>query len=212
MIVSCQACNTRYLVEPAAIGPNGRLVRCANCGHSWHQMPPADMPHQIDADLPPPTLSDLPRPRASRARWTRGAGLPSLIILLLLLALGGGYFFRDRVVDRWPQAAQLYELVGLPIHPGIALELDNISYARQESGSDVLLQIQGEIFNPTDAQLKLPQLKASLRDRDGKLLLDWTFAVQRTTIEPGEVISFSTEARNPPAEATKLGVDFVAQH
>src|SRR5262245_31690737 len=110
MIVSCQACNTRYLVEPAAIGPNGRLVRCANCGHSWHQMPPADMPHQIDADLPPPTLSDLPRPRASRARWTRGAGLPSLIILLLLLALGGGYFFRDRVVDRWPQAAQLYEL------------------------------------------------------------------------------------------------------
>jgi predicted Zn finger-like uncharacterized protein len=118
MIVSCSVCSTRYLLEPATLGPKGRRVRCAQCGHSWQQSPPADMPRQIDADQPPPGSVSLP-PIAPVARLSaRGIGLPLLLILMLVLALGGGYFFRDRVVARWPQASQLYELIGLPVMPG----------------------------------------------------------------------------------------------
>ncbi len=114
MIVSCQACSTRYLIEPEALGPKGRLVRCAKCGHSWQQTPPADMPHRIDTDAPPPGLVNLPQIKPAPRWWSRGIGLPLLIILLLLAGAGYGYFFRDRVVARWPQAAQLYDLIGLP--------------------------------------------------------------------------------------------------
>ena len=38
MILTCPSCGTQYSVKDGAIPPEGRRVRCAACGHSWHQM------------------------------------------------------------------------------------------------------------------------------------------------------------------------------
>jgi predicted Zn finger-like uncharacterized protein len=40
MIVTCPACATRFVVDPAALGPQGRMVRCARCAETWFQAPP----------------------------------------------------------------------------------------------------------------------------------------------------------------------------
>jgi predicted Zn finger-like uncharacterized protein len=37
MILTCPSCGTQYAVKDGAIPPEGRKVRCAACGHSWHQ-------------------------------------------------------------------------------------------------------------------------------------------------------------------------------
>ncbi len=39
MILTCPACETKYVVKDGAIPPGGRQVRCASCKHSWHQGP-----------------------------------------------------------------------------------------------------------------------------------------------------------------------------
>ncbi len=40
MIVTCPACQTRYLVDDTELGgETGRRVRCASCGNLWHYSP-----------------------------------------------------------------------------------------------------------------------------------------------------------------------------
>ncbi len=48
MILTCPACDTKYIVKDGAIPPAGRQVRCASCKHSWHQGPD-EVP--MDAEL-----------------------------------------------------------------------------------------------------------------------------------------------------------------
>ena len=37
MLISCNSCNSQYLVNSAELKPDGRNVQCANCGNQWFQ-------------------------------------------------------------------------------------------------------------------------------------------------------------------------------
>ncbi len=70
MIISCPACETRYVVPESAIGTDGRTVRCAKCKHSWFQDPaPLDLTQQVSGDVAdaPPEPVPAPTPTASPA-------------------------------------------------------------------------------------------------------------------------------------------------
>ena len=66
MILTCPACQTKYVVKDGAIPPAGRQVRCAACEHSWHQDPDDGVASPAPAaDVPPdvqPALAPTPSP------------------------------------------------------------------------------------------------------------------------------------------------------
>lgn len=62
MILTCPACQTRYVVPDSAIGGSGRQVRCASCKHSWHQEPATvAAPAAPSASPAPAVAAPLPR-------------------------------------------------------------------------------------------------------------------------------------------------------
>ena len=60
MILTCPECKSRYVVNPSALMPNGRTVRCAKCSHSWFEDKPDS---EIEIIKPPEeTPEDAPDP------------------------------------------------------------------------------------------------------------------------------------------------------
>ena len=37
MLISCNSCRAKYLVNSADLKPDGRTVQCVNCGNQWYQ-------------------------------------------------------------------------------------------------------------------------------------------------------------------------------
>ena len=81
MILTCPACDTKYVVKDDAIPPGGRQVRCASCKHSWHQDPEvsaAEPATAADIDFggpPPPSPEAFEEAVAEVPQAAEAAGL-----------------------------------------------------------------------------------------------------------------------------------------
>jgi predicted Zn finger-like uncharacterized protein len=113
MIVTCSSCATRYLVDPAQLGASGRMVRCAKCGHSWMQAPPADMPQPVETAPSASVSGNLPvpaRPRRRRFPVLPWLSLGILVAIAAVVVVQG----HDAIVAQWPYAERLYRAAGFP--------------------------------------------------------------------------------------------------
>ena len=73
MILTCPSCGTQYEVKDGAIPVGGRKVRCATCGHSWHQDPTDEEPEgEAVADMAPEVAD--PGEQAEAPESYAGAG------------------------------------------------------------------------------------------------------------------------------------------
>ncbi|HJR57334.1 MAG TPA: DUF3426 domain-containing protein [Rhizomicrobium sp.] len=73
MILTCPACTTRYTVDEAKFPASGRTVRCAKCGHSWHQPGPEPEPAPEPEIAPAAVLEPEPDVTPAAAEATQAA-------------------------------------------------------------------------------------------------------------------------------------------
>ncbi len=225
MIVRCPVCRTCYLVDEEALrGRSGRTVRCANCGHTWHQAASPEPPEDGDEaktdgriepalEVPPrpaTTLEVPPRRRAlpeTSRRRSRWGALRWLVVavLLALAALAGVMVARGAVVALWPPAARLYALAGFPAEPPrTGLKIENLAPSRTPDG----LLIEGDVANGGKTTQDLPRLRVALRDAAEKEVQFKIIDPPKPRLPPGAVAHFKTPFDHPDDAATGVVVTF----
>ncbi len=256
MILECPECSTRYLVPDAAIGAEGRTVRCASCRHSWFQTLPdtelelgADqaLPSpDVDAPVAPPepepvapvfpaaavpvTVDDreveagpaggrdnaigvpgaypLPVAVPSRRRRRPGRRWAMLAVLagLAMVAAVAGIL--------WTGAPGLASQLGLSFGPGespLRLRDNPIERRELENGSE-LFAVSGQVLNPSATPQRIPDIRAQLRDADGKLVYSWTITPERRTLAAGGAIDFNSAKLDVPATSRRLELSFAGEN
>lgn len=213
MILTCPACATRYLVDPADLGRGGRHVRCARCGHVWLQNAPSEAPERIDLTAPEPTppppaegpvhlpaVLSAPRERAVLAGW-------AAFVLALLLLLAGLYAFRHPITTAWPATARLYDALSLPVNAR-ELALRGIGYERRQEGERTVLVVRGTIVNDTGGPQEVPPLHLSLRDAASRELHHWTVPLPTRRLAAGARTRFTLRLSDPPSAAREIEIAF----
>jgi predicted Zn finger-like uncharacterized protein len=227
MVVSCSVCRTRYLVDENSLrGPTGRTVRCARCGHTWHQTAPPEQLATEDAakfegpriepalDVPPrpagigaAVLEIPPRERPPQPRRSGWGAIRWLLLALLFAAavLAGVMVARGAVVAVWPPASRLFALAGMPAEPlGSGLKLDKLTPARTQEG----LLIEGDITNTGKTAREIPKLRVALRNAGEKEMQFKVVDPPQHWLAPGAVAHFKTPFDHPDDAATGVVVTF----
>jgi predicted Zn finger-like uncharacterized protein len=227
-IVTCPACRTRFRVDERALGgPAGRDVRCANCGHTWHQMPPgggagsSHVPSPSEGtvtDAPPPApmpslvVSPRRQPPPPLTSWQvphGGAALALIaaivLVSLLALAVFVGIFGRGRVVAIWPSTARFYAWIGSFVEPsGPGLVIGEVAPKRADDG----LMIDGEIANLGTTPRDVPRLRLALQDATEKEVQFEVVDPPKPRLQPGDVVHFSIPFPHPVEVAAGVVVTF----
>lgn len=233
MILTCPNCDTRYSVDGSRFPPQGRTVRCAKCGHSWHQAAEVEPPAEADSAAEPvvapvpeapapaaagaapsptrayaPAAAAPPEPRAPLGpKLAVAAGWAGLILVVLLIALSAVRYRQDIAVI-WPQSAGVYSTLGLHVNAS-GIDFRQVDYKRESEDGQVVLVVTGQIVNTGGRELPVPQtIRVTLSDLNNRELYHWTFAPKVTILKPGQSAPFLTRLSSPPAAARHLEVRF----
>jgi predicted Zn finger-like uncharacterized protein len=151
---------------------------------------------------PPPTQNLPARLRRNTSRrWTIVAVLAGL---LMLIAAGAIVYLGAPGV-----AAKLGLGIGSDETP-LRLRDNPIERRELDNGSE-LFAVSGQVTNPSDQRQRVPDIRAELRDAQGRLVYSWTITPQQRTLAPGGAINFNSATLNVPANSKRLELSFAGE-
>lgn len=226
MILTCEECETRYLVPGHAIGPEGRKVRCTSCGHEWFVAPEEDEDFEEPEDIEPipesvkpvPEGSELPVLREAGAglrepepgRWVgyASAAIVFAAILGLLLVL------HKPIVKTFPVTMAFYDLIGMESRiGGASLLFENIrAYVHIAEGAAPGLKVAGIILNLDRQETDLPPVQVSLITAGGEVVDSWLVNLPAGKIEGNGEMSFDSSYPNISRDVREVNVRFLARN
>lgn len=134
------------------------------------------------------------------SRWTAVV----LVLFAVNVALIGA---RNEVVRFVPQTASLFAAIGLPVNLR-QLAFDNVRITRENQDGTTILMVEGQIVSTASKPVEVPRLRFAARNKDGQEIYTWTAKPERSILEPGQRLPFSSRLAAPPADANDVMVRF----
>lgn len=142
------------------------------------------------------------RPRANPARrWTFAAIAAALLMLLAVAAI------------LWTSAPGLATQFGLAFGPAQSpLRLvDNPIERREINNGSELFAVSGKVVNPSNERQRVPDIRADLRDAQGRIVFSWTIIPQQRTLLPKSAVDFNSAKLDVPSSSKRLELSFVGE-
>ena len=161
---------------------------------------PAPEPAVESYDAVPPRQAFRGRRNPARG-WTLAAAAAGL---LMLAAVG---------LISWLGTPGILGRVGLsraPAQSPLLIKDNPIERRELENGSE-LFAVSGRITNPSNARQRVPDIRADLRDAQGRLVYNWTITPQQRTLPPGGAVDFNSAKLDVPANSKRLELSFAGE-
>ncbi len=137
------------------------------------------------------------RPRVNMAkRWTVAAVAAGVLMLLAMVAI------------LYLGAPGIGTKLGIgTAETPLRLRDNPIERRELENGSE-LFAVSGQVTNPSDARQRVPDIRAELRDAQGRIVYSWTITPQQRTLPPGGAIDFNSAKLDVPSNSKRLELSF----
>ncbi len=203
MILDCPSCETRFLVNSSLIPAEGRPVRCAKCGHTWHVMPDgdnADTPQEDTTVDAMPNLQEVEAESFEEVSIDMGSAVPAVaekkpslsampmvllsIVLLVACAVAALFTFRNALEPSMPG---IYVMLGMESSEGVVLS--DVEYRERPSKTKKRYVVEGKILNQSDQVRKIPLLRVAIADKDGNWITSREYEADEY-LQPGQSYPF----------------------
>src|SRR5690606_1679944 len=148
-------------------------------------------------------ISSLPLARLRRAARVAG-------VTILLGLVGGAWFLRVPIVERYPDLAGLYEAVGLGVNV-VGLDFATLETLKALSGGNDVLTVSAQIVGRSPVPVDVPPVVISLLDQAGRAVYEWSVTPRVRDLMVGERATFDTRLSLPPSEAVRVRLSFAGK-
>ena len=174
---------------------------------------PFDSIAQMMMEQPPAPIPDMfANATGERRPRRRGALILALVAVVLVVAVVGGaaYFLQDRLINKYPAAAEIFDKAHLRNEVvGAGLEFRGVGAERNQQDGHEVLVVRGVIANTTDNSRSIPPVRLALYDGQN-LVQEKVIDAPQPKIDGKGTASFRVALDLPDPHASRFEVTFSA--